>query len=207
MTNLDDFRLYLPKYLSPDAEQDLFEDLKNFPQNPKQFYTNYRQNDPVVYQGDGIKDLLIINLPKPEIRPSNAMVISNTCDINLENKRPIDSRVCYTPIFNLRKYRDVLLEKWSSDTTKVENHINCIRRQEISQIFYLPVGGGLSEDSFIFLDRISNCDNASIDRTKLKDIRIFTLGNSGFYVFCFKLSLHFTRINEKVDRDELIFNI
>lgn len=36
---------------------------------------------------------------------------------------------------------------------------------------------------------------------KLTSERIFTLINYGFYLLLFKLSVHFTRIQEKVDRD------
>jgi hypothetical protein len=208
MKLIDDFKLYLPKYLTPESERDLFEGLNQFPANiHERFYTTYRRSDLVVYQGDGIKDLLIINLPKTENRLGNGMIVSNTCDIDLRNPRINETRVCYSPIMNLKKYKDLLSQKLSGNSQKVDNHINRLKRQEISHIFYLPKGGDLKEESFIFLDRIINCANSCIDRIKIKDTRLFTLGNLGFYIFLFKLSVHFTRVNEKIDRDELEFKV
>ncbi len=57
------------------------------------------------------------------------------------------------------------------------------------------------EESLVFLDRIWNLDNNYIDRSSLNKSRLFTLSNTGFYIFLTKLSIHFSRIRERVDRD------
>ena len=33
MTSLEDFKVYLPKYLTPESEKALYEELKKFPNN------------------------------------------------------------------------------------------------------------------------------------------------------------------------------
>jgi hypothetical protein len=110
----------------------------------------------------------------------------------------------YAPLFLLNKYRDSLfkchVETGKKDAATIENHISDIRRQAVTHIFYLPSGEGIKEESIIFFDRMNNCDNDLVDREKLSERRIFTLSNYGFYLFLFKLSVHFTRIREGVDR-------
>lgn len=39
MNHFEDFKQYLPKYLSPEAQANLFDDLKDFPENHKRLYT------------------------------------------------------------------------------------------------------------------------------------------------------------------------
>ncbi len=80
------------------------------------------------------------------------------------------------------------------------SHIDDIRKQKISQIFYLPKGGKLENESFVFLDRINNLPSSYFKEEEIKESRIFTLSDYGFYIFLFKLSVHFTRIRESVQR-------
>lgn len=60
--NLNDISLYLPKYLSVESTKELLKELDSFPDNiDKRFYSNLE--DEIIYQGDGIKDLLVVKLP------------------------------------------------------------------------------------------------------------------------------------------------
>jgi len=66
----------------------------------------------------------------------------------------------------------------------------------------LPKGAGLQEESIVFLDRINNISNKVIKSEELQTRRIFTLSDYGFYLFLLKISIHFSRIQEKVDRNK-----
>jgi hypothetical protein len=201
MISIEDVQLYLPKYLTPDSEKALFEELKNFPQNiDGRLYTSRLKNELTIFQGDGIKELLVVNLPDTNVNPSPTMILSNTCDIDPNNQRLFKSRLVYAPIFNLKKYHNMLLTASSRDQAAIDQHVESIKRQRITQVFYLPKGGQLTNDSMVFLDRINNCDNSYISRDRIKELRLFTLSDYGLYLFLFKLSIHFTRIAEKIDR-------
>lgn len=202
--NFDDFKIYLPKFLSAESDKELFEGLKSFPNNlDSRMYTNYLEDTNIIYQGDGIKDLLVINLPNSDIKPAPSIILSNTCDIDLENERLFSSQVVYAPIFNLRKYQNTLLSKGNKSVEQVTSHIDSIRKQEITQIFYLPKLESRIDESIVFLDRVLNLPNKFIQRQDLKDSRLFTLSNYGAYIFLLKLSIHFTRIKDKIDRKNL----
>ena len=64
MISLEEIRKYLPKYLSADVQEDLFAELKTFPDNMDQrLYTKALDGETNIFQGDGMKDLLFVNLP------------------------------------------------------------------------------------------------------------------------------------------------
>lgn len=189
--NIDDIKIYLPTYLSDETQKQLFENLKNFP-NPFDMFLHTSTNE--ILQGDG----LIINIKNKNLK---IMVISNSCDIDINNKRYFESFMLYAPLFSLNKYKDSLINS-GLKKDNVDNHINDIKKHKITQIFYLPSSAysNLTEDAFIFFDRITNISNNEIPRDNLKKIKIFSLNQSGFYIFLLKLSIHFTRMQERIDR-------
>lgn len=206
MIHDEDLKKYLPKYLSEDNYQSLLKELKSFPDNiDVRMYTSSLK-DNVIYQGDGINNMPIVDLAKGEFITKSVpvLILSNTCDMDLENTRMFPSSIMYVPIIKLSKYREVLNNS-CKDVTKIDNHINDLKQQKITQIMYLPSTGTM-DDSLVFLDRIHNINNKYIDRNKLRDIRIFSLSDYGFYLFIFKLSVHFSRIQEKVNRGMNISN-
>lgn len=201
MTSIDEIERYLPKYLSPESQKNLFNELDCFPANiDKRMYTHNLEDKELVFQGDGLKELLVINLPDTVCANAKAIVISNTCDIDQENKRYFPSRLCYTPLFSLRKYEEGLRAKRIYSAEQLTSHIETIKTQKITQIFYLPASEKLEEDSIAFFDRLHNCDNNYVQRNELCEKRLFTLSNYGLYLFLLKLSIHFTRIQEGIER-------
>ena len=198
---LEEIEQYLPTYLSESANKSLFENLKQFPYNiDKRFYSSSHLEDHIVFQGDGFQDILVVDLPEEKIRKAPCMVLSNTCDIDQANQRLFSPRICYAPILRLERYHELLLNRKPQNEHRVNDHLSAIKRQEVSQIFYLPVGRSLEYDGIVFFDRLNNCDNKALPRTDLSTRRLFSLSNYGLYVFLFKLSVHFTRIREGIDR-------
>lgn len=202
MISFEEIEKFLPKYLSPETEEQLFSQLKQFPDNIDQRFYSYKlrkEGDNILYQGDGIKEVLIINLPDKTEGYVPSIILSNTCDINPENKRLFPSRIVYAPIFNLSKYKAKLLQEGIKNNENIDQHIESIRKQRVTQIFYLPAGDELTEDSIVFLDRIYNLPSYSLGKD-FTNRKLFTLSQYGHYIFLFKISIHFTRIAEKLER-------
>ena len=107
----------------------------------------------------------------------------------------------YAPIINLTKYISVL-QKQGINSNKIENHISNLKQQKITQRIFLPANSQM-EDSIVFLDRIHHVDNRFINRDTLENQRLFSLSDYGFYMLTFKLSVHFSRIQEKVNRSSI----
>lgn len=204
MISFDEIRKYLPQYLSDESQKALFGELKNFPDNVTDgyLYSYHLSKESTIYQGDGIDGLMVVNLPNLEAKYLKGIVLSNTCDIDPSNKPLFSSRMVYSPIFQLEKYRSALIhdhvENGQSDIRRIDEHIEAIKHQYITQIFYLPSCFGLKKDSIVFLDRILNYP---ADELNEESHKLFTLSNYGFYMFLVKLSIHFTRVREGVDRD------
>lgn len=195
----------MPKFLSAKSDRELFKGLKDFPDNiDERLYTTYLHDTKIIYQGDGLNNLLVVNLPKSEIKPVPGIILSNTCDIDLQNERNFPSQIVYAPIFSLEKYRQTLLNNSKKTKEQITDHINAIKKQEITQIFYLPKFDGKLEESIVFLDRVNNMPNTLIERDKISSNRIFTLSDYGAYLFLLKLSIHFTRVQDKVERKSII---
>lgn len=202
--SFEEVKQHLPRYLSASSQHELFRDLKEFPNNMDRLYSNYSVADVKIYQGDGIDGFQVINLPDITIRNVPVMILSNTCDIDTENKRFFSSRVVYAPILQLEKYKVMLYEELVANSEckaeDIEGHIRMIKKQLVTQVLYLPKGYGIETDCVVFLDRLNNYPLDHISLEGLTKRRLFSLSNYGLYVFLIKLSIHFTRIRENIDR-------
>lgn len=197
----DEIRIYLPKYLSAEDYNVLIKELENFPDNIDNRMYTIIGNDTLICQGDVLNKMPyaeIDNLDRGIIE-KECIVLSNTCDINLENQRLFKSRIMYAPLVELSKYREALLKHSGKTEQQIDNHIESIKKQHISQILYLPECKSFKE-SIVFLDKVLNIDSRKIDRLQLKDQRLISLSDYGFYLLLFKISVHFCRLQEKVKR-------
>lgn len=202
MSLLDDATRFLPRHLTEDETKKLFEDIKEFPGNlDKRLYmTPAPEDQEAILQGDGVEGLLVVNLPAPEIKPTKAMILSNSCDADPSNERAFPTALCYAPIFSFDKYLDALRRRNVKSEEYLVNHARDIRRQALTQIFFLPKSGGLEGDSIVFLDRINNCQSNHVDRTELPKTRLFSLSQYGHWLFLLKISIHFSRLTDKTKR-------
>lgn len=205
MIDLEEIEKYLPYYLTDRERQSLLKEIREFPDNIDQrFFTTYLKDEKNIFQGDGYSDFLFVNLPDPEVGKLPAMVISNTCDIDQNNKRLNPKRIVYAPIFQLKKYHKKLIndhvETGVETLESINSHIQAIKKQYVTDIFYLPPNEAITHDSIVMLDRLNNLPVDSLTSDKIVENRLFTLSNFGFYMFLVKLSIHFSRVKEEVQR-------
>ena len=112
MMPLDDLRVYLPKYLSAENYDHLISQLRDFPANiDKRMFTIGLEPN-IIYQGDALNDMPVVNIENLDLgvklRP--CMIVSNTCDMDLNNTRLYPTTMLYTPIVQLNNYIKVLLQ-------------------------------------------------------------------------------------------------
>jgi len=197
----EEVKKYLPQYLSAESTKVLFEALNQFPENiDSRLYTNALLDENTIFQGDSIKNMPVVNLPDPSINEAPVMILSNTCDNDPSKERYITANLIYAPIIKLKKLV-MLLKENGIEEPRIESLVVSIRKQYVTQVFYLPIGSGVEEESIVFLDKINSCDNI-LKGITLKEIRVFCFSDYGFYLLLFKLSVHFTRVQEKVDRNK-----
>jgi hypothetical protein len=200
MRIFEEIKQYLPKYLSDDALEDLFKNLKDFPRNINEIYSGSLYSESDVLQGDGLRKMPVVNLPDPTVVEGPVMVLSNTCDTSFQNNRSYSPTVIYCPVVKLEKHLEILREAGVTEE-KLELRSEQIRKQRLSDIFYLPKFGHLPEDCIALLSHINSCDISYLTPDSVIEKRLFALSNYGLYLFLFKLSIHLTRIREQIDRN------
>ncbi|MDT8394561.1 MAG: hypothetical protein RQ761_12010 [Bacteroidales bacterium] len=202
--NIDDISTFLPKFLTPEAQKDLYEGISQFPDNIDQrLYTTALEDTKIVYQGDGFQDLLLVDFSSQSFRNGPGILLSNSCDLYPDNNRIFPTNMIYAPILSLEKFEHALMKESEKGEGSVKDYISAIKKQRISHLFYLPKMEQKIPESFVPFDRIQNSPNELVSNDKFNKPRIFTLGSYGIYLFVVKLSIHFSRINDKVIRNPI----
>lgn len=197
----EDIKRYLPQYLSDTDFEQLKEELAKFTEYGTKgtIYTIALNRANYFLQGDGISKMPYLNFPNTDVHRVDAILLSNTCDMSTENKRLNDCRIMYAPIIKYDKYA-AMLKKSSIPAARLVNHLKDIKAQKVSQILYLPKGGKMDYAGIVFFDRaISFPLSSNFVESKCAD-KLFTLSNFGLYLFLLKMSVHFTRIQERINR-------
>ncbi len=191
--SIEDIQNHFPYYLTEDRKKGLLKALRDFPEKMN-YYTSQYPNK--LLQGDGIKNLTIYDTSGNN-KKVQGILLSNSCDISPENQRDISPRVVFAPLIQLDKYRDILINK-QIKLDIIENKISDIKNQRITNIFYLPKLDSQSKDFIVLLDDVYNVSSNNLP--DIKESKTFTLSQAGFYIFLFKLSIHFCRLHENIDR-------
>jgi hypothetical protein len=210
------FERYITYYLNSDKKEDLFKEIvEHFPEstNSEKFYLKL-QDLSSYYQGDGVGNVpfIVLNSHKEyEIRYLPAVILSNTCDINLDEKKKVDEDlfVVYAARFTLNNMISALRNRRVSEE-RIQSFIHGLKRNEISHLFYLPPmtinDQTIIEESFVRFDLISSLPIPHFYKIyntnyKIEGDRFFTLSDYGFYLFIIKLAIHFCRFSENVFRN------
>ena len=194
MITFDDIKSYLPQYLTTDQQQRLFRNLKDF--ENRNYYTNRHPSD--MLQGDGWTGIEIVRFEDGARDRIRGILLSNSCDIDPANPRDLPPKIVFAPLIRLQRYEEVLSGKLAREV--IDNKISAIRRQRVSSLFFLPTGSGLDEDHVAVLDDLHTIPLRTF-QDKSDRVKLFTLSQMGFYLFLFKLSIHFCRFQEAVIRD------
>lgn len=188
----DTLQAQIPYYLTQVAKENLVKALNSFPNIT--YYTSLYPNDAL--QGDGWTSMGIVSFEKGERDFIKGIILSNSCDIDLTNKRDLPAKLIFAPIIKLTNYVK-LLEK--TNVPNIKSKIQAIRGQHVTNLFYLPKEAYLDDEYIALLDDVHTIPLSTFNSKDQK--KLFTLSQVGFYLFIFKLSVHFCRFHENVKRD------
>jgi len=175
-----DFVSFLPTYAKPFAKQ-----LQELPLNYEKWV--YAAALPSkIYQGDlfsGVRFASIDDDGEAIVADVPAMVLSNTCDVQPEQSESL----LVAPLIDLEDYsaQSVLAGE------ELENHIRALKRNEISQLMFLPEAHGV-KNCFVDFSRISPLP-LSYFYSNTAANRFQSLSSCGHYVMMVKVAHHFTR--------------
>jgi|SRR5579859_1638940 len=201
--NLD---LLLPSYLV-DGEKTRLKDAllqfatKNSQINYDDFYKDFEH--PYFLQSDLIKEIRFAEWDEASFKKAytDAIIISNTCDISFENKRTINAKQCLVaPIIDLQVFLSDLKENGYKDD-QIETFSSTVRSQLSSNIFYLPANVKDNKEYIVLLDNIFWFPTAELNSYEIAGTRLASLSHFGYYLFILKLSYHLCRLPETCDRE------
>lgn len=199
----DDIELFLPKYLSASSQRDLFSELNQFPDNiDKRFYSNILNDNNFIYQGDLISNVLLVDLKSQDFFTAKVLSISNSCDVNPDNKGFQENFLSVAPIFRLKAYEEGLKSKLpENEWMGIDDHIDKIRKQKVTKYFFLPGHDSEMGDGFARLDMVQSIPLQLLQMDDNNHTKLYSLSNYGFYLLVLKISIHFSRIGESIDRN------
>lgn len=196
----NDFSKQLPYYLTEAEKTGLAKALADFPRRISYYINRYGDE---LLQGDTWAGVPVIDFHSMRMKNVKAIVLSNSCSVSPENSRALPPKVVVSPLVPLDKYVELLRRTGLSDASIAEKCV-AIREQRIANIFYLPKGGGLDFDAIAVLDDLHSLPASILDVKNSSVGKLTTLANVGFYLFLFKLSIHFCRFHENVSRIDVM---
>lgn len=195
---LERVRLTLPPYLGAETKKELLAQLLEYPENRNYYGTIPGETEPV--QGDAWRGFMVLDFHTAEREVVLGLVVSNSCDIAAENSPEPDQCLLFAPLLNLDQYIGFLQEAGKTQQ-QIDETLSDIRKQEIHRLFYLPAVPGVQGESLVRLDDMHAQPLSSIKPDAIQ--RVFTLNQYGWYVLLIKLSIHFTRMAEDLERKAL----
>ena len=190
--------LFLPKYLTPSQKQELYSEMQKFP-CATQFYLHRPDLRDQLLQGDGWQGFIAINFHTGQRKAVSGVILSNSCDVSTDNSRTLPVNILFAPIVSLSQYEQLLLANGKTPA-QVGSQFNEIRNQKVTTMFYLPRLSGVIEESIILLDDIHV--HPLRDFLEVSHESLFQLNQFAFYLFLIKLSIHFCRFQEDIQRFE-----
>jgi hypothetical protein len=188
----------IPFYLTQPQKQSLAAGLREFEQSSTISSFSIAQYADETLQGDGWSKFQIFNFDTGIRRNVRGMVISNSCDIDPNNPRDTPSKITFVPLIPLGKLEQLWLEN-GLGAERLNQKLNDIRAQRVTDFFYIPQTGELEKESVAILHDVHTMPlDALLDTTQRK--KLFTLSQVAFYLLLFKLSVHFCRMHENVSR-------
>ena len=189
----------IPFYLTAEPKQkELIRNLEALNRGTKKGYyiTAARDvNTDAILQGDGWRGFQFYSFETGQKSEIRGIVLSNSCDISKENERDLAPKIVFAPIIKLSAI-EARLKNNNLAEDAVKAKIEAFKCQSVTNIFYLPAGAQLDEDYVALLDDLHSMPA----KLQLSGKKLFTLSMAGFYLFSFKLSVHFCRLHENVDR-------
>ncbi|MHB1052007.1 MAG: hypothetical protein ACYCZT_02890 [Thiobacillus sp.] len=193
--SVENLSKFFPYYLTEERKAGLLAALKGIPDQRPYYVTLV---DPEPLQGDGWAGLQILRFEDGSRDRVKGVVMTNSCDLAADNTRLLPPLLTFAPLVRLKDYV-ALLESNGIPQSRLTQHTQDVRGQAINSLFYLPAGLGLAEEHIVLLQDLHTIPLVAFNADSEKS-RMFSLSDVGFYLFVFKLSVHFCRLHENVDR-------
>lgn len=198
--DFESFKSLIPYYLVEDPKKKAFvEELRKLAEGAKSGYIVDTDNDKdlsTMLQGDGWNQLQLYSFSRKSEFRIRGIILSNSCDVSTENARALPPRVTFAPLIKLSKVKKRFEDRGLA-REQIDSKIISIRSQHTTNIFYLPPEGPLDEEYIALMDDVHSIP---LEDCLQSSSKFFTLSMAAFYLFIFKVSIHFCRVHENWER-------
>lgn len=205
--SIDEFDKLLPPELAEQKKGRLREGLVQFsdPYNSQdKFYTDFYMPGSHNYflQGDLIREMRFPSFNKESGIYGklyyDALILSNTCDIDESNKRTLRKKVILAKLITVEMFIESMRELEIENAAEILTHV---KNQQYSNIIYLPPSKD-NTDYLAYLDDLSIVEKEEINSLKeeISANRVESLDYFGYYLLIFKMSYHMCRLPEETER-------
>lgn len=191
----DQIPLHLPGYLTLEARAALMAALSRHPSSPSVPFATAGDLAAQALQGDIVRTAPFYDIVAETGSRAGALLVSNSCDMSAANSRAIDRHVQYCPVLPWSKFSALLSSTNQFATEESQRSLEeDVRNQYVTNLFHIGVPG--NPDGFVaFLDQIQSARSSTA-----LGIRKWSLTQFGHYMLLFKLSYHFSRMREGLQR-------
>jgi len=198
--NPEDLTTGLPAYLTAADQAAIARSLRDFAQSQRLAGFYYPTSDPEPLQGDIWAHINVFNYVTGERKRVRALLVSNSCDITAGNERILPAKVTVATVIPMDAYKQLLLQNGLSDQ-RVNDHLKQVRAQAVTNLFYLPECADIGREHIALLSDLHSLPMQAMAEDSPK-LRLASLSQTAFYLLLFKLSVHFCRFLEGVDRGQ-----
>lgn len=190
----DDLRRYVPYYFTKGRADRLISALRDPPS--RRYYHSQVDREPL--QGDGWQRLQLFRFDDGKRDFVHGLILTNSCDLAAANTRMLPAKLNFVPLIEFQKYLSLLASNGIS-AERIQQHAKDVRAQSVSEIFFLPQDMLAGPERIAYLRDVHTMPVAALVSDG-NARRILSLSDVGFYLFVVKLSIHFCRLHEEVDR-------
>lgn len=187
----------MPPGLAHDDLEELYSELRRMGSGLKNYY--WTPDSEHMFQGDAFEGapFPIFNAEGVSLKTGRVLLLSNTCDVSEENKRDQPIRVTVAPVVSLDRLA-AILNRGGASNDRVESRIRAVRQHSVNSMFLMERGAGIKEDSVVLFDQIQSLPLSLFAHYSPR--RVATLSQAAHWILLVKISIHFSRLQEKVRR-------
>ena len=186
--------------VSQETKSKLHEHIRKRDLYSNWLFANQNQND--ICQGDIIKKVPVIALGRkgnPYKQTLPALLLNNTCDMQIDNGKPRSNFVSIVPLFPFNEY--------VKHFNKIENYERNLKENVITDKFYI---GDLPYDDKEYVADLSMACAISSEylHAKLTDgkvKKVTSFSQNGYFFFLAKMTLHLMRPESKEIKREKLY--
>jgi hypothetical protein len=185
----------LAYYLTAERADGFLKALEDYRDSGEGQFFQHVEDDDIV-QGDAVGTFLMYSLQRGTHKPVLGIALSNSCDISRENRRDLPVNITFAPLVAMSSMVARFKEAGLAEAA-ITSKVQAIKKQHVTDLFYLPQHEENGERVAILSQAQSMPIEMLYESSPIVRLRLSMLG---FYLLLFKLTVHFCRMHEEIDR-------